>query len=263
MIFLALAVAWAVYLIPKVLRQAEDSDNSRSVESFSKSLRVLARRDAVDANSARLVVTGEAPSLEPKARLEARRAASRRAAQRRMRVFRLLVALTVVVGAVAGFGYIPLPYVAIPVGLLAAWLVACRVMVKQEHVEVAQIRADRERAAKPGQPKPRVMLDPATEEIAVVEAGQPAPVVEVSAATEDAPAEAAQGWDPVPTTLPTYVGKEAAAKRTVRTIDLDSTGVWSSGRKESDSQLAREADESARAAKAAADAKEAKRATGS
>ena len=262
MIFLALAVAWAVYLIPKVLRQAEDSDNSRSVESFSKSLRVLARRDAVDANSARLVVTGEAPTLEPKARLVARRAAARRAAQRRMRVFRLLLAVSVVVGAVAGFGYIPLPYVAIPVGLLAAWLVACRVMVKQEHVEVAQIRADRERAAKPGQPKPRVMLDPATEEIAVVEAGQPAPVVEVSE-TADVPAEAAQGWDPVPTTLPTYVGKEAAAKRTVRTIDLDSTGVWSSGRKESDSQLAREADESARAAKAESEAKEAKRATGS
>ena len=49
-------------------------------------------------------------------------------------------------------------------------------------------------------------------------------------------------WDPVPVTLPTYVGK-AAAGRTVRTIDLDSTGVWSSGRNEADSALAREADE--------------------
>ena len=35
-------------------------------------------------------------------------------------------------------------------------------------------------------------------------------------------------WDPVPVTLPTYVGK-AAAQRTVRTIDLDATGVWTSG----------------------------------
>ena len=49
-------------------------------------------------------------------------------------------------------------------------------------------------------------------------------------------------------TLPTYVSKPAAARRTVRTIDLDSTGVWSSGRSESDSALAREADEADRAA---------------
>ena len=46
----------------------------------------------------------------------------------------------------------------------------------------------------------------------------------------------------MPVTLPTYVGK-ASAGRTVRTIDLDSTGVWSSGRNEADSALAREADQ--------------------
>jgi len=57
-------------------------------------------------------------------------------------------------------------------------------------------------------------------------------------------------WDPVPVTLPTYVDKAEAA-RSVRTIDLDSTGVWSSGRSESDSALVREADEAARSAKAA------------
>ena len=51
-------------------------------------------------------------------------------------------------------------------------------------------------------------------------------------------------------TLPTYVSKPAAARRTVRTIDLDSTGVWSSGRSESDSALAREADEADRVARA-------------
>jgi hypothetical protein len=42
-------------------------------------------------------------------------------------------------------------------------------------------------------------------------------------------------------TLPTYVSKPAA-RRTVRTIDLDSTGVWTSGRTEADSALAREAE---------------------
>ena len=50
----------------------------------------------------------------------------------------------------------------------------------------------------------------------------------------------------MPVTLPTYVTKPAATRRTVRTIDLDSTGVWTSGRTEADSQIAREADEAAR-----------------
>jgi hypothetical protein len=48
-------------------------------------------------------------------------------------------------------------------------------------------------------------------------------------------------WDPVPVTLPTYVSKPPA-RRTVRTIDLDSTGVWTSGRTEGDAAIAREAD---------------------
>ena len=48
-------------------------------------------------------------------------------------------------------------------------------------------------------------------------------------------------WDPVPVTLPTYVSKPPA-RRSVRTIDLDSTGVWTSGRTEADSALAREAE---------------------
>ena len=56
-------------------------------------------------------------------------------------------------------------------------------------------------------------------------------------------------WDPVPVTLPTYVTKPAATRRTVRTIDLDSTGVWTSGRTDADAQLAREADEADKAAR--------------
>jgi hypothetical protein len=58
-------------------------------------------------------------------------------------------------------------------------------------------------------------------------------------------------WDPVPVTLPTYVSKPAAARRSVRTIDLDSTGVWTSGRTEADSKIAREADEADQAARQA------------
>jgi hypothetical protein len=70
----------------------------------------------------------------------------------------------------------------------------------------------------------------------------------------------------VPVTLPTYVSKEQATRRTVRTIDLDSTGVWTSGRTDSDSAIAREADEAERAARAAKSGQadgEARRAAGS
>ena len=49
-------------------------------------------------------------------------------------------------------------------------------------------------------------------------------------------------WDPVPVTLPTYVTKPAATRRTVRTIALDDSGVWTSGNTEGDSRLAREAE---------------------
>ena len=94
--------------------------------------------------------------------------------------------------------------------------------------------------------------DPTTEEIAVVrvEADLVVPVVsEEPQEPQEAPARQPGGWDPVPVTLPTYVGKEPAARRTVRTIDLDSTGVWTSGPLAADSEIAREADEAERTAK--------------
>jgi hypothetical protein len=54
-------------------------------------------------------------------------------------------------------------------------------------------------------------------------------------------------WDPVYAPLPTYVSKPVAP-RSVSTIDLDSTGVWSSGHNASDSRLAREAEAAERPA---------------
>ena len=66
-------------------------------------------------------------------------------------------------------------------------------------------------------------------------------------------------WDPLPMTLPTYVGK-ARARRTVRTIEL--TGINSSGHDTTDSVLAREAAESAEAAQAVEDAAEQRRVAG-
>ncbi|WP_377324784.1 hypothetical protein ACFJIY_07760 [Pimelobacter simplex] len=296
LIFVALAVAWVVYLVPKALRHHEEDAVSRSVDRFSDRMRVLARREAVSSSAAALVTgaasAASAPSAEP---VEAptkqttkqpaaptpapralrspvaRRAAARRAAQRRRRVLGVLVLLNVVVAGLAVGAVVAAPWIAAPLTLLVAWLVACRLMVRNERAARAAVLA-------PARRRRRTLAD---EEIAAEDAAtgtapepdlpaEPGGVVaeladddtgEIPAIT----AEVADGWTPVAVPLPMYVAK-APAGRTVRTIDLDATGVWSSGRNEADSQLAREADSQrsadAAAAAAAADADE-RRATGS
>ena len=233
LIFVALAIAWAAYLIPKALRHHDDVVRGRSVDRFSQSMRVLARREPVSARMARLVVAPgraedavvttkpTAGSPTPDAQYAARRLATSRATRRRRRVLSVLLLGLVAVVAVCATGRLAWPYAAIPAGLLVAWLVACRLMVRQErswHPVTLDEGAD---------------VDPA-------EVDESAP----TGAIPVVPAEAAAAeglWDPVPVTLPTYVSKPPA-RRSVRTIDLDSTGVWTSGRSEADSALAREAE---------------------
>ncbi|HQR28717.1 MAG TPA: hypothetical protein PLP61_16855, partial [Nocardioides sp.] len=148
----------------------------------------------------------------------------------------ILLGLAAVTG-VAAFGLLPWWYVAIPAGLLVAWLAACRVMVRGE-----QHAWDRLVAPAPEVPS-------AAEDL--LDANATTVTIDTSAVAQAAREPGM--WDPVPVTLPTYVSKPTA-QRTVRTIDLDSTGVWTSGRTEADSALAREADEAARAARAADEA---------
>jgi hypothetical protein len=249
LIFVALAVAWAAYLIPKALRHHDDVVRGRSVDRFSQSMRVLARREPVSARAARLVVrpartsgavqvTTKASGARPAetaddvpAAAAARRTAGARAARRRRRVLGvlLLVLLAVVTGSATGL--LAWPYVGIPVALLVAWLVACRLMVQKERRATAVLVG----------PEP-------VEEAAESRATEP----EARAEEAAAPAPTGPGlWDPVPVTLPTYVSKPPA-RRTVRTIDLDSTGVWTSGRTEADSALAREAEAAERVRRRAA-----------
>ena len=145
-----------------------------------------------------------------------------RATRRRRRVLSLLLVALVGVAAGCASGRLPWPYVAVPAGLLVAWLVACRLMVKRERSWTPAVLVETP------DPLPDVVEPSAAETTSSV-----APVADV-------PRDPAL-WDPVPTTLPTYVSKPPA-RRSVRTIDLDSTGVWTSGRSESDSALAREAE---------------------
>jgi hypothetical protein len=263
LIFVALAVAWAAYLIPKALRHHDDAGRSRSVERFSHTMRVLARREPTSHRSARLVVTPGrpastavpvvevavaevAPVAPSRQELQVRRVAAARAAKRRLRVVSVIGAANLVVVALAIGAVISWPYVAIPVAVLVMWLVACRLMVKRERAADAPVAR-----------LPLFETETETESEGPI-------TEEISAVVEEVEVERdPNAWDPVPVTLPTYVTKEQATRRTVRTIDLDSTGVWTSGRTESDSAIAREADQAERAAKSARADDDARRATGS
>ncbi|GAA1548154.1 hypothetical protein [Nocardioides humi] len=299
LIFVALFVAWAVYLVPKALRHHEEDASSRSVEGFSNRLRVLARREAVSSTEAELVETGRSgraertdrsdrsdrserkpveeqePDAEPAAPTPAPRASrpaqrpldrpsARRAAARRRRVFTILLLATVVVAGLAIGKVVDWVWLAAPAGLMAAWLVACRLMVRRER-SVRSVRSS------PVRKRRRTLADEAiaTEDASAEASAEPLrddtdeiPAVTAEVLDEPAAESPEEGWTPVPVPLPTYVAK-APAGRTVRTIDLDSTGVWSSGRNEADSQLAREADAQRAQADAAAAEAEQRRATGS
>ncbi len=277
LIFVALAVAWAVYLIPKALRHHDEVVRSRSVEKFSHTMRVLARREPVDRRTARLIVSPIRAALRPPVETKAHaspepvapaavaarptpspqheRASARRAARRRRRVLGAVVLANVAAIVLAATSVLAWGWVAAPAGLLVAWLVACRVSVRSERgarslIEIgypplveeedADLELPGEMDATPARPAP-VAPSPAE---ASSPAGESPAVV-----TGEIPVVG--GWDMVPTTLPTYVTKSAAQRRTVSTIDLDSTGVWSSGHNDEDSALARSAEKSARSAREA------------
>jgi hypothetical protein len=269
LIFVALAAAWAAYLIPKAVRHHDEVARSRSVDRFSSTMRVLARREPVGTRDARLVVTpargGSAPVVTTKAtrptaaQVKARRAAARLAAQRRRRVLGAILGLNLVVAVLAAFGVIGWAWQAVPATLLVAWLVACRLMVRSERATARPLAvpgADAEPAAVPEH------IATERDEAGFELVAGDAETTTIPAIAEPLHVEAPRPdgmWDPVPVTLPTYVTKPAATRRTVRTIDLGAPGTWTSGRTDEDAAIAREADA---AASAARDEAPARRATG-
>ena len=329
LIFVALAVAWASYLIPKALQHHDDARRTQAVDSFSDDMRVLASREPVSARDARLVVgasavprrrrgetseaaggvpaetpraAGPAPAVASRAAgpapAEASRAAGRRraagdprgshthrAARRRRRMLGTLLLAVAAVAAGAAYELYEWVYLSIPGGLLAGWLVACRLMVRRERRSqrrrpgaqprrAASRNADAMAAAgeatvgAPAEPEPEPVLPaPAVpERVSVALNDQGFVEVSATAVTSSIPVSAELAgsglWDPVPVTLPTYVTKAPAARRTVRTIDLDASGVWTSGRTEVASALARQAEAEAAEAAAGATAADGRHAVG-
>lgn len=276
LIFVALALVWAVVLLPKALRHHDDLAQTRSVDRVSDGMRVLARREAVSAREARLVVpvttAPAAPAPAPgtpvtaervRARVAAHRKAAAAAARRRRIILGVLLVVAIGVGVTAGLELLPLWTVAVPVAVIVGFLVSARVLVRRERA-----RRDAELASL----KTRVVEKPepsVVELVADVDDAEPvaAPVVEeqkpnerglaVVSGLEDtscfpvgllddvAPTtDAGSLWDPLPVTLPTYVTKPRA-NRSVRTIDLNAPGVSSSGHDAASSALVADAATSA------------------
>ncbi len=251
MIFVALAIAWAVYLIPKALKHHDEVARSRSVDRFSNTMRVLARREPVTARDARLVVTpgrAAASTVETKgtrptpAQMRARREAARRATQRRRRVLGVLLLANVTVAGLAGFGVVGWVWQSVPGGLLVAWLIACRLMVKSEQAAWTPASVAPDVPDQAGRIETIERNDEGFDEVVFDDDTGEIPAV---------PADP-NAWDPMPVTLPTYVTKPVAT-RTVRTIDLGEPGAWTSGRTTESAELVREADAAARAARQAGD----------
>ena len=287
-IFVVLAVAWAVYLIPKALKHHDEIARTRSVDRFSTAMRVLARREPVNRRDTRLVVTPARPGHQrmvlptqsvtdsatgaatatpagtataagtpaagtPTAVVPAtQRSAARAAARRRRHILSSLVIVAAVMCGVAGFGYLPWWSVSIPGGLVLAYLFLCRFQVRRERGPARTAPATVEDDSSASAPRRAVRVEApyATPTVPVEEDATTA--VEARQAETDL-------WDPLPITLPTYVDKPRAA-RTVRTIDLSQPNTWSSGRSEADSKLV---EETAAARDEAAKAGEQQRAVGS
>lgn len=262
LIYAAIVVLWAAYLVPLALRRYDEASHDRQVESFSSRMRILrrsspesdneddkraVRTEATVPKTSAEAVTGKPvadtkPAAKPAPKparptmSTAQRESTRVAIQRRRRTLGTLLTATALVAGSAYALIVPWWSVAIPGGLVLAWLVACRIQVLGEIADAA--------------PKP--MGDMPDDEPTVVistvaedrqyEDFQPdrknvmesAPLadddleeqinVAVPVATEDGDSL----WDPVPVTLPTYVEKPQAP-RTVRTIEFNGTDAWTSG----------------------------------
>ena len=246
LLFVALAVVWAVVLIPKALRHHDELAKTRSVDKVSDTMRVLARREQLRRGEARLVVDqvpqAPAPRIPaPRPPMEAvsgsrpSAKAARVAARRRRRILAVLLLADVGIGALAALGRLPVWASAIPVVVSLGFLVLARLTVRRERARSAPIVRRSPTVGTPievhvdavaQKPAPAVVPERNEQGLAVVSGLEdtssfPLDLVAAELVDEDL-------WDPLPMTLPTYVGK-ARASRSVRTIDLTSPGVSSSG----------------------------------
>jgi hypothetical protein len=240
LIYVAIVAAWAAYLVPMMLKRNDEVSRRRSAEKYSSSdARVLSRQNDGQAH-ARYVVKhphtsrdsgNDAPAVDapgvpgPPLRYAPNRA-RRVAAMRRRRVLSILTLSLLTVTALSSFAMLPWWSLAIPVVLIVTFIVMTRVQLRHTARLRAELQAER-RARAEAVHDHGPATAPADVEM-TVELNLPVAPETVS---EPAAAPPAEGlWDPVPVTLPTYVMKEKAPDRTVRTVSLSGPEVFSSAR---------------------------------
>ena len=236
LIYVAIIAVWAVVLVPAWLRRHDHLDPQRSVSRFTRSMQALADRPTVlgipmphhervtsapEDVQVEIVRPGQADAGSPgqekrRGRRWGRRRAQaasvptaakaggagrrrRSAAARRRVVLSVLIVALLAVGVLAGLQIVSPAAVAIPAGIIVAFLLLARHQVRN---------ARRHRIRR-----------------AAVSSARTA--VPASARTSDASAAGALGetWEPRSTPLPTYVTASVAAGYP-RNIDTQTPGAW-------------------------------------
>lgn len=250
MIIAFVVAVWAAYFVPLMLRRYDEHSKNASVETSGSQSRVIARPSAKPATMAAEATT---PVVEPviakvtaPAARTLDRPAARLAARRRRRTLLTLLAATAVVGGLAGASVIAPFWVAAPVALVVAWLVACRIQVRSE-LGLTRVKAPKRPKAEKKKAEKKAEWPARDEEETIVVSGHFEDInpgrknlmedvpLEANALDDQiviaVPSVSTTGealWDPLPVTLPTYVTKPRAG-RTVRTIDFGQAGAWTSG----------------------------------
>lgn len=237
-IYAAIVVAWAAYLLPLVRHHRAETSATRP-DRATGGMRVLGKRTsgarAHRSDRDEPVAPVADGSVEPDvpARVEIARPRYDAAARRR-RVLVLILATAVVIAVFAYVGMVPWWSLAAPGVLLVGFVVLARLSVRA--TRSARRRARARTLTTSQHPDMTVALDPVPATVAAV-----TPALMATASTTPAvltPDPAAvwvahspvDAWDPLPVTLPTYVTKDAAPARRVRTIDLSGAAAFSAGR---------------------------------
>lgn len=207
-IFGAVAACWLIYLVPMFLSRRDHgiTDEVEPGEPFSASVTIVRRGTPLDTaeNGTAVVST----PFNRRAALRELADLDRAAAGRRRAVVLVLLVTGSAMAVAAGFSLMPWWTLAIPGGLLAAFLVVARFSVAQMRRKL-DARARIIRGGNADEETVAIELWEASEEDEAAHSVELSGPIEVTGSL----------WDPIPITTPTYVSRPLAP-RTVRTIDL-------------------------------------------
>lgn len=229
-IYLVIAIMWAVVLVPMWLKRHDEAQESRSADRFARAMGTL-RRGSAAAAPQREVLMPTRPSRHRESQVvvtgpRASQSASALAAARRRRTLLGLLGLLTLTLLLGAIGVVPLLLSAVPLLLVAGFLVVARRQVAL----AAEARQRRDRRSALAEAAREADVRYATGRSVPRRGGRavdPAPVAVPLEAPERVVAQATgtDAWNPVPTTLPTYVTAPRATKMP-RVIDLTHPGAW-------------------------------------